>query len=280
MNFKKAITHARTGGPPLAAFNIVDYASFVAVSEAAREAGKPVIAQVSARTVQYYGAATIGMLADQVRQRTNAKCFLHLDHAREDTVIEAACTAGFDGFMIDASDLAYDANVRRTREWVRRGHAVGMVVEGEIGAIRGAEEDVAGGECVSGPTLEQCERFAADTGVDFLGADIGTTHGLYASPPAIRFSFIEQIVPRIKAGFVVHGGSGLDGMTLRVLADLKVAKINFSTELKIAWAESVRKATSGESVPEPLLALQHAHQVIKDLVHAKLRSLDGAGGQA
>jgi len=230
--------------------------------------------------MRYYGATVMRFLADELRKRTGGNCFLHLDHARDDAVIDAACSAGFDGFMIDASDLVYDDNAARTRRWVLRGHGAGLVVEGEIGAIRGAEEDISGGEPSSLPTTEDCERFAADTGVDLLGSDIGTAHGLYATTPNIRFAFIERVVPRIKAGFVVHGGSGLDHKTLQALAALKVAKINFSTELKIAWTEGIRSGISGQAVPEPLRGLQHAEAAIKDLVSAKLRSLNGRGGEA
>ncbi len=247
------------------------------VVEAAREMKRPVIAQVSVRTVQYYGAATLRRMADEALERFGSECFLHLDHCRDDTIIEAACAAHFDGFMIDASDLSYEGNVRRTREWVRQRRTRDVVVEGELGQIHGVEEDISGGADSGGPTLEQCQQFAADTGIDLLGADIGTAHGLYVSPPAVRFSFIEELVARISAGFVIHGGSGLDNKTLNILAGLRVAKINFSTELKIAWGDAVVKAIEKESVPEPLSVLQHAHEIIKNLAVFKLRALDGGG---
>jgi ketose-bisphosphate aldolase len=272
--FFDAIQDARAEGSPLLAFNVVDLASLFGVMEAARDIRRPVIVQVSARTLEYYGAALLRRVVNETMTRSGAVCFLHLDHARDELIIQQAIEARLDGFMIDASYTPFEENVRITRRWVQRGHAAGMVVEGELGGIRGMEDGVSAGQALPALEPESCIRFHARTQVDLLGTDIGTAHGLYERPPVIDFNLVELLGARIPGRLVVHGGSGLDGTTLKRLVSHGVGKINFSTDLKVAWANAVQEGIKG-GVPEPLAGLQRARSAVAAVVRDKFGLIGG-----
>jgi ketose-bisphosphate aldolase len=265
---------ARQTRTPLLAFNVVDLSSMQGVIDATAAAGGSVIIQVSARTVGEYGAGVLVACHRALRAASGIASYLHLDHCDNEDIIAQAVATGFDGIMVDGSHRPFDENVALTRKWAEAGHRAGLVVEGEIGPILGSEdgfENRTEGRADAGTYA----RFADLTGVDLLGSPIGTAHGLYAEPPALDFPFVTQ-VRDCAPGFVVHGGSGLDETTLRRLAECGVAKINFSTELKIAWSEAVRGAVALQAVPEPLRALQDARRKVAELVRSK-RGMIGGG---
>lgn len=268
--FRSIVRAARRNASPLPAFNIVDASSLQGVIRAAGAVNVPVIAQFSARTVQFYGARVVRDLVSGTA--VDVECFLHLDHCSDDAVLGAAMDAGFDGVMADGSHLPFEDNVRWTRGWAERGHARDVLVEGELGVIVGAEEGMAGGEGGETPDVESYLEFARQTGVDLLGADIGTAHGHYDAPPDIRYELLEGLAPRDAPGFVVHGGSGLSAETLQRLAGLRAVKFNFSTALKEAWVRGVSKGLSNESrAGEPLAVLASARAAVAAMAEETLR---------
>jgi ketose-bisphosphate aldolase len=273
VEFRDAVADARQRRRPLLAFNIVDVSSLQGIVEAAARAHRPVIAQVSARTVRAYGAGTLRALVTSLRPAVPVRCYLHLDHCTDAQVLEAAIDARFDGMMIDASALDYRENLETTAGWARRGHAAGLVVEGELGQIVGAEDGMAGAVASGVQTAEACLTFAQETGVDLLGVDIGTAHGVYREAPRIRFDLVEAVAPALEGGMVVHGGTGLDDATLQRLASLAVAKINISTDLKLTWAGAVRGCLErpDSRVPEPLAALEAARRAVAEMAFAKMQ---------
>lgn len=266
--FASSISHARTMRQPLLAFNVVDPASIFGVAAAAAEAERPVILQASARTVSYYGAELLRHATSRAKARFGIDCFLHLDHCIDEGLIQDAIDARFDGFMIDASALPLDENIRLTAKFVNRGHASGLVVEGELGPIRGTEEGAVMHSGQRPPDVKECLHFQEATGVDLFGSDIGTAHGLYRTAPAVNFSMVEELAVHGRAGLVVHGGTGLADDVLRRLADLGAAKINFSTALKHAWGLGVLRTLQSDANPEPLRALQSAQTETKNMALA------------
>ncbi len=273
MDFRDAVVDARVRRQPLLAFNVVDASSLQGVIDAAARAQCAVIAQVSARTVRAYGAVALRSLVTALRPAGPGQCFLHLDHCDDDAVLQAAVDARFDGIMIDASASPYQQNLERTASWARLGHAAGMVVEGELGQIVGAEDGVAGAEAASALDPGACLAFAREAGVDLLGVDIGTAHGLYREKPRIRFELVEAVALSLSGGMVIHGGTGLDDQTLQRLASLGVAKINISTDLKLTWAGAVQACLESRAgkVPEPLAALESARRAVAEMAFTKMR---------
>jgi tagatose 1,6-diphosphate aldolase GatY/KbaY len=242
---------------------------------AAAAAGVHCIIQFSARTVRHYGARTLANAVRGLADRWNAPVYVHLDHCADEAILADAVGGGFDGIMVDGSHLEIEQNVLLTRRWVVRAHDAGLVVEAELGAIGGVEDDVVAGPEDSRLEAEQVLEFADRTGVDLVGTNIGTAHGLYDAPPSIDFPLVERMILGLSAGLVVHGGSGLSEETLNRFARLGVAKVNFSTDLKIAWAAAVRAALETGDAPEPLACSRSAEDSVLEICTAKIRALCG-----
>jgi tagatose 1,6-diphosphate aldolase GatY/KbaY len=274
-SFRDQIGSSRRNGQPLLAFNIVDLPSALGVLDAARSAVRPVILQVSARTVRFYGTDVVAASLKSAVRAAGVCGFVHLDHCQDDDLIGASLEAGFDGVMVDGSHLPFEANVAWTRRWVEQARATDAVVEGEVTPIVGAEDGIMGADAAAPPEPQEYETFSVGTGVDFLGADIGTAHGLYAVAPTIHFDFLAAVVRPDLPGFVVHGASGLDEGRLRRLARLGVAKLNFSTDLKTAWFRGITDSTPA-GLAEPLKALEGARAAVAAMAKAKWHCMEDA----
>jgi ketose-bisphosphate aldolase len=272
-SFRDTVRRSRHEGAAILAFNIVDPASLQGVLAAADSLRRPVVTQFSTRTVEFYGAAALRALVSATAG--DRRCFLHLDHCSDSRVLEAAIGAGFDGIMADGSHLPFEENVRWTSGWVARAHARGVLVEAELGTIAGFEEGAIGVTSGGTPDPQQYTEFSRQTGVDLLGADIGTAHGVYDHPPSIRFDLLEVLAREELPGFVVHGCSGLDARTLRTLVAHRVVKMNFSTDLKVAWAAGLERELTARRSPEPLAALAGARSKVTEMALEKWRACGG-----
>lgn len=257
----------------LPAFNVVDLAMVRGVASAAAAAGRPVIIQLSSRTVRHYGAAPIAAAVRAAAAAHGARIHLHLDHCSSEVVLEEVIRAEFDGIMVDGSHMDYEANVAFTREWAHQAHESGMFAEGELGAIGGEEEGVVAGLAERRVAIPQLREFVRRTSVDLVGTNIGTVHGPYSEPPSIDFEFVAEIVRSVGAGFVVHGGSGLGPDILGELQRVGVAKINFSTDLKHSWLSAYREALCGQSDSEPLATVKLAESAVARTAAEKLDAL-------
>jgi len=118
----------------------------------------------------------------------------------------------------------------------------GIPVEGELGYVPGVEGEDAErhpGE-IAYTTVEEAERFVAETGVDFLAVSIGTVHGHMRGEPVLDFQRLAEINQTLGIPLVIHGGTGLSDEQFRRLIDNGVAKINYYTALADAAGEVIR----------------------------------------
>ncbi len=153
-----------------------------------------------------------------------------------------------------------------------------MVVEAELGALAGIEDDVKVSAEESHYTHpEEVEEFVSKTGCDSLAIAIGTSHGAYKFtaeqctrnekgelvPPPLRFDILEEVTKRLP-GFpiVLHGSSsvpqnfvkminenggkmpdavGIPEEQLRQAARSAVCKINIDSDLRLAMTGTIRR---------------------------------------
>ena len=86
--------------------------------------------------------------------------------------------------MIDASSKPFEENVELTRRGVEYAHDHGVVVEAELGALAGIEDDVnVSAEDSHYTRPEEVEEFVSRTGCDSLAIAIGTSHGAFKLKP-------------------------------------------------------------------------------------------------
>ena len=241
----------------------------------------------------------------------------HLDLGPDFETCKSCIDGGFTSVMIDASSKPFAENIEITRKVVEYAHDHGVVVEAELGALPGAEDDVQVSAEESHYTHpEEVEEFVSKTGCDSLAIAIGTSHGAYKFtadqhrnekgelvPPPLRFDILDEVSKRLP-GFpiVLHGSSsvpqeyvkminenggkmpdavGIPEEQLRQAARLAVCKINIDSDLRLAMTGTIRQFFAEHPDKfDPREYLKPARANIKEMVKHKLIHVLGCDGKA
>lgn len=230
---------AKRGGYAVGAFNAENMEMAQAIVAAAEELGAPVILQTTPSTVRYGSlplyAANVRVLAEGVR----VPVALHLDHGDSFALCLQALRAGYTGVMIDGSRLPLAENIALTRRVVEACAPAGVPVEGEIGRVGGKEDDAEGEGGYTDPA--QAVQFEAETGLSSMAVGVGTAHGVYRTAPVLNTQLVAELAARVKAPLVLHGASGLQDAAIQECIRQGICKVNFATELRIAYTDGVRE---------------------------------------
>lgn len=307
VNTRQMFQKAYAGGYAIGAFNINNMETVQAVTEACREEHAPVILQVS-QDVQANHTYYAKLVQAAVLECPDIPIALHLDHGSSFELCKFCIDGGYTSVMIDGSARPFEENIALTRQVVEYAHDHGVVVEAELGALAGIEDDV----CVSAEQArytrpEEVAEFVSRTGCDSLAVAIGTSHGAYkfkpGTNPALRLDILQKIMQAVP-GFpiVLHGASsveqalvdtvnrfggvmpgavGIPDEQLRQAAEMAVCKINVASDLRIAITASVRKAMAEHPEQfDPRQYLKPARDTMKELVRHKLRNVLGCVNKA
>ena len=312
--FKKAYD----GGYAIGAFNVNNMEIVQGITEAAKEVNAPLILQVSKGARAYANHTYLMKLVEAAIIETGLPICLHLDHGDTFELCKSCIDGGFTSVMIDASSKPFEENIAITKQVVEYAHDHGVVVEAELGALAGVEDEVnVSAEDSHYTRPEEVEEFVSKTGCDSLAIAIGTSHGAYKFtaaqctrnekgelvPPPLRFDILDEVVKRLP-GFpiVLHGSSsvpqeyvkminenggkmpaavGIPEEQLRQAARGAVCKINIDSDLRLAMTGTIRQffAEHPEKF-DPREYLKPARANIKELVKHKLINVLGCDGKA
>jgi len=236
---KGMLLAAQSGGYAVAAFNAENMEMTVAVLAAAQELRAPVILQATPLMMQFASAALYVAMARAAMERITVPVALHLDHGDSYEAAVRSLRAGYTSLMLDGSRLPYGENVALTRRVVELAAPCGIPVEAELGAVGGVEDGLSGAGG-NGTDPDQAADFLARTGADFLAVGIGTAHGVYRAQPKLDLARLEAIRARVDAPLVLHGASGLTEADLRACVARGICKINFATELRLAYSGGIK----------------------------------------
>ena len=312
--FKKAYD----GGYAIGAFNVNNMEIVQGITEAAKEVNAPLILQVSKGARAYANHTYLIKLVEAAIIETGLPICLHLDHGDSFEICKSCIDGGFTSVMIDASSKPFAENIALTRQVVEYAHDHGVVVEAELGALAGIEDDVKVSAEESHYTHpEEVEEFVSKTGCDSLAIAIGTSHGAYKFtaaqctrnekgelvPPPLRFDILDEVVKRLP-GFpiVLHGSSsvpqeyvkminenggkmpdavGIPEEQLRQAARSAVCKINIDSDLRLAMTGTIRQFFNEHPDKfDPREYLKPTRANIKELVKHKLINVLGCDGKA
>ena len=239
---KEMLEKAKAGHYAVGQFNINNLEWTKAILLTAQENNSPVILGVSEGAGKYMtGYKTIVGMVNGMLEELNitVPVALHLDHGSYEACYKCI-DAGFSSVMFDGSHYPIEENVAKTKELVAVCREKGLSLEAEVGSIGGEEDGVIGmGECAD---PDECKAIA-DLGVTMLAAGIGNIHGKYPENWAgLSFETLDAI--QQKTGdmpLVLHGGTGIPDVMIKIAISLGVAKINVNTECQLVFAEATRK---------------------------------------
>ena len=173
---------------------------------------------------------------------------LHIDHATPnyfDFIVYCIENDLVTSVMIDASKEDLAENIRVTKEVVEVAHRHGIIVEGEIGHIKGAEDEIVSEtELYTRP--EEALEFVQKTNVDLFAASVGTNHGVSKGENIVlRLDLIQAIDALlishgVERGLVLHGASGLTDEQQRTAIANGVVKINKDTHYQMDMAQAIQ----------------------------------------
>jgi len=290
------------------AFNVDNLETFQAVIEAAHETKSPVIIAITENVIKYFGITYLRHAIQAAIDEYDVEVALHLDHGRSVEICKYCIDNGFTSVMIDASAYDFEENIRQTIEVVKYAHAKGVVVESELGAIAGIEDDLDVNDKYGQFTHpSDVVEFVKRTNIDSLAIAIGTAHGAYkfkpGQKPQLRFDILEEIEEQLP-GFplVLHGSSsvpqdrlalinqyggkmkeaiGIPEELLNKASKKSVCKINVGSDLRVAFTGEIRKVFFTQ--PEEFEIRKYttpARKAVKEMVKDKMINVFCCAGHA
>lgn len=267
-SLRDVLQERRNRGQAILATNFYNAETLLAVLQAARETGSPVILQTSPSTIEYLGIRVAAGMARAAAEEVGVQAWLHLDHARDVELIRRCVQVGYDSVMIDASDKDFETNVRITREVVSLAQPQGVLVEAELGYIPKLGEREAQQFEMTSP--EQAERFVQETGVDLLAVAIGNAHGFYKQMPHLDLERLQTIREQVGAFLVLHGASGIPDDQWREAVRRGIVKVNFATEIKDTFMAYLRTAIQHSDSIDIRQVFPSAMHAVTELVKQKM----------
>ena len=305
---KEMFKKAYEGKYAIGAFNVDNMDNMQAVLDAAEEKKSPVIIAISSGALAFIGEEYIKELLVCSTKKYSVPIALHLDHGKSVELCKKCVDLGFTSVMIDASSYDYETNIKMTKEVVEYAHARGVVVEAELGAIAGIEDEVQVDDkygCFTHP--DEAVDFVSRTGIDSLAIAIGTAHGAYkfkqGQKPQLRFDILEEIEQKLPSfPLVLHGASSVPHSDLEVLnkyggemeeaigipetmlseaSKHAVCKINVGTDIRVAYVGGLRKALAeNKDKFDVRVFVNPAMESVRNLIRNKLDNVFHSSGHA
>ena len=295
-------------GFAIPAFNIDDLNGLKAIIKGCEELKSPVIIAVTGGSLKFIGKGFVKGIVDLATKNTTIPVALHLDHGKSVELCKECVDLGFTSVMIDASAYDFKENIRQTREVVEYAHKRGVVVESELGAIAGVEDDLMVDDKYGRFTHPlEAKEFVEKTGIDSLAIAIGTAHGAYKfkpdQKPELRFDILDEIHSLLPdTPLVLHGASSVPDESVELLNEyggkmektkgiplpmLKeatrrgICKINVASDLRIAYTGAFRKALAQKpEVFDYKVFIEKAMDAITERVKFEIINIMGSNGHA
>lgn len=296
-NLKYFLNKAITDNFALGAFNFSNLTTLQAILQACKELSSPAIISVSESALNFLGEKYV-MSITQTAKEEFPYLFLHLDHGKDFEICKKAIDLGFDSVMIDGSSKSYLENIELTKKVCSYAHEKGILVEGELGQIKGIEDDINSQENNFTNPM-QAKDFVEKTEVDSLAVAIGTSHGAYkySGKQQLKFDILEQIETLMPClPLVLHGASTVDNFLVekinnfggniqsaigiskndiqKAVQKYNIAKINTDTDLRLALTGAIRQSLiQNKGNFDPRKYLGEGKELICQVVKDKIQNL-------
>lgn len=271
---RQLLLDAQKGGYAIGAFNAENMEMVQAIILAAEEMNAPVIVQTTAGTLKYAPPTCFSGMIGKLAASSKVPVALHLDHGNSYELAEECKREGYTSLMIDGSLLPYEDNVALTRRVVEM--AGELPVEAELGTVGGKEDGHEAQAQYTDP--EQAADFAKRTGITSFAVAIGTAHGIYKGIPKLDLNRLSEIRRDVSIPLVLHGTSGVPFDQVSACIALGICKVNYATELRIAFTEGVKKVMAEKPDDfDPKKYLSGGREAVRALVCDRIQLLKSAG---
>lgn len=274
---EKMLLDAQKGGYAVGAFNVENMEMVMAVISAAEELRAPLMLQTTPSTIKYAGLDLYLANVKTVAERASVPVCMHLDHGDSFDLAMRALRVGYSSIMIDGSHSVFEENIAVTKAVADACRPSGIPVEAELGKVGGKEDDLDGGNGGYTDPME-AKEFAERTGISSLAVAIGTAHGVYKGEPKLDLDRLAEIRKVVSIPLVLHGASGLSEEAVVESIKRGICKVNFATELRIAYTDGVKKYLAEN--PEAFdpkkygkVAMEHVKEIVK--LRMKMCGCDG-----
>ena len=274
LSTREMLLKAQREGYAVPAFNIHNMETLQVVAETAMEMKSPVIIAGTPSTIEdYAGPDYIKAMAEVATNKYDIPIAIHLDHFEDVDSIKRNIDIGFKSCMIDASKKTFEENIAIVKEVVEYAHRYDVVVEAELGKLGGKEDDLVVDEKDAMYTNpDDAAEFVNRTNVDSLAIAIGTAHGLYKGKLKLDFERLKEIRSKVSIPLVLHGASDVPDELVKEAISLGICKVNVATDLKIPFANAVKKFLNENSEEsDPRKYMTPGKEAMKEIVKHKIK---------
>lgn len=275
---KQMLLDAQKGNYAVGAFNVENMEMVMAVMEAAQEMNSPVIMQTTPSTVKYAGLDFFLANVKAAAERSGVPVAMHLDHGSSFELAMQAYRTGYTSIMIDGSHGSFEENIAVSKAVADACAPSGVPVEAELGKVGGKEDDLDGGDDNPYTDPDQAVEFVERTGITSLAVAIGTAHGVYKGEPKLDLERLSEIRKVVEIPLVLHGTSGVPDETVTECVNRGICKVNYATDLRIAFTEGVEKVfKKTPDVIDPKKYNAAGKECVKEYVKSKMKVCKSVG---
>lgn len=245
---------AKREGYGFMASNFVEPNVLIGLLEASDNKKSDLVLQLSTGACKFAGGGdiitglrTMSKYIEILAKKYDIGVFLNLDHWKEKDMefIKIAIKEKLvSSIMIDASLESFDENVRITREVVNEANGKVILIEGELGKIKGVEDEETASDDAFYTDPGESVEFVEKTGIDLLAISIGTQHGVSKGKNIkLRVDLAQKINDALidankEVPLVLHGSSGLLENQIKEILKYGICKLNKDTRYQYEYART------------------------------------------
>jgi fructose-bisphosphate aldolase, class II len=244
---------AQRGGYAFMANNVAESNIFLGLLAAYTEARSDLLVQISPGAAKFAGGGdkraglrSLSTMIQEVAAASSVCVFINLDHFtvnERDLIDEAIEHRLVSSIMIDASKESFDDNVRICRDVTNHAARSGILIEAELGKIKGVEDEISSDDSLYTNPAEAVE-FIQRTQADLLAISVGTQHGVSKGKTLdLRVDLAAQIRAQLQDNglqtpLVLHGSSGLLPEQVRAMIGNGICKLNKDTQYQYVYGRA------------------------------------------
>ena len=266
-------------------FEAWDYGSLDATVKAAEEMKLAIIIGFGGRSFKTSAGwdevklASFASMGKIMAQNSSVPTAFILNEVEDLEIIEKGMRLGFNSVMFDGSSFPLEENIKLTRKVVKEAARIGIDVEGQVGRIPSAGEEI---EKNSLTSPQEAAYFVEKTGVGALAISVGNIHMATDEESPIDLGLLEEINKLTSVPLVIHGGTGFPDALIDEVINGGVCKFNVGTILKGVFLREVKKTLEKEDLSKAnfqellgsnshLDIFEKGYSVIKEVVKEKLK---------